>query len=221
LKIIRNNTYFFIPYLLVLALCSYILVSESRAEIHMFLNSHHNGFFDLFFKLITSVGNGLFVMLICGILLLVSFRKALFFLATYLSTGIVVQLLKRTVFQHALRPVMFFKDSADLYLVEGVKIHSRYSFPSGHAATTFGFFICIALISENRLVKLACIVLACLVAYSRVYLSQHFLVDIYFGSLIGVAGGLAFYYIIYLHPGQGLDSSLISLARKNEKNKRT
>ncbi len=221
MKIIRDNTYFFIPYMLVLALCSYILASESRAEIHIFLNSYHNGVFDLFFRLITFAGNGLFVVLVCTGLLLVSFRKALFFLATYVSTGIVVQLLKRTVFQHALRPVMFFKDSFDLYLVEGVKVHSMYSFPSGHAATTFGFFICIALVSKNRLVKLACIVLACLVAYSRVYLSQHFLADIYFGSLIGVAGGLVFYYIVYLHPGQGLDNSLISLAGKNEKHKRT
>jgi membrane-associated phospholipid phosphatase len=187
----------------------------------MFINNYHNGFFDLFFKLITFVGNGLFVVLVCTGLLLVSFRKALFFLATYISTGIVVQLLKRTVFQHALRPVMFFKGSVDLYIVEGVKIHNRYSFPSGHAATTFGFFICIALVSENKLLKLACIVLACLVAYSRVYLSQHFLADIYFGSLIGVAGGLVFYYTIYLHQGKGLDNSLISLARKNEKNKRT
>jgi membrane-associated phospholipid phosphatase len=205
----------------VLAFCAYILVTESRAEIHIFLNSYHNGFFNFFFRVITFLGNGLAVLLVCAGLLLISFRKALFLLVTYLSTGIVVQLLKRTIFQDALRPVMYFKDSYNLYIVEGVKIHSRYSFPSGHAATTFGLFICIALVSENRLVKLGCIVLACLVAYSRVYLSQHFLADIYFGSLIGVAGGLVFYYLIYLSQGKWLDNSLITLAGKNEKHKKT
>jgi len=221
LKIFRNNIYFFIPYLIILAFTSFFLVTYSRAEIHIYLNHFHNGFSDSFFNIITFLGSGYFVVFVCICLLIVSFRKALLFFATYLATGIDVQILKRTIFDHVVRPAMYFKDNYDLYFVEGVKIYNRYSFPSGHAATTFGFFVCIALVSKNNLVKISSLLLACLVAYSRVYLSQHFLADIYFGSLIGVAGGMVFYYVIFILAGAVPDKSLISLLTKDDKHKGT
>jgi membrane-associated phospholipid phosphatase len=221
LKIFRNNIYFFIPYLIILAFTSFFLVTYSRAEIHIYLNHFHNGFSDSFFNIITFLGSGYFVVFVCICLLIVSFRKALLFFATYLATGIDVQILKRTIFDHVVRPAMYFKDNYDLYFVEGVKIYNRYSFPSGHAATTFGFFVCLALVSKNNLVKISSLLLACLAAYSRVYLSQHFLADIYFGSLIGVAGGMVFYYVIFILAGAVPDKSLISLLTKDDKHKGT
>jgi membrane-associated phospholipid phosphatase len=39
--------------------------------------------------------------------------------------------------------------------------------------------------------------LALLVAFSRVYLSQHFLIDITVGSIIGSTGALGFYLLYY------------------------
>jgi membrane-associated phospholipid phosphatase len=40
-------------------------------------------------------------------------------------------------------------------------------------------------------------VLACLTAFSRVYLSQHFIMDIYAGSIIGTLTAIGFYYLFY------------------------
>lgn len=134
-------------------------------------------------------------------------------ITTFITTGILVQFLKRAVFYNIERPVEYFKGTLDLYLVEGVRIYNKFSFPSGHAATTFGFFICIAFISENRYIKLLCLVLACLISYSRIYLSQHFLVDVYFGSIIGVAGGIFFYNVVYSGKAKWLDKSLLNLQR--------
>lgn len=111
---------------------------------------------------------------------------------------------------------MYFKGDFDLYLVEGVKIYNKFSFPSGHAATTFGFFICFALISKNKLIKILSLFLACLVGYSRIYLSQHFLIDIYFGSITGVIGGIIFYNIVYLKKAKWLDNSLLTLKWKKD-----
>ena len=216
LKRIGNNIYFYIPYIIIIAFTSFFLVTESKADIHKYLNQFHNTFFDYFFRDITFLGNGLFILLICAFSLMISFRKTLLFITTYITTGIFVQVLKRAVFYDIARPAMYFKGDFDLYLVEGVKIYNKFSFPSGHAATTFGFFICFALISKNKLIKILSLFLACLVGYSRIYLSQHFLIDIYFGSITGVIGGIIFYNIVYLKKAKWLDNSLLTLKSKKD-----
>jgi membrane-associated phospholipid phosphatase len=71
------------------------------------------------------------------------------------------------------------------------------SFPSGHATSAFALFLCLAFLSANRYIKLISFMSACFIAFSRVYLSQHFLIDIYFGSIIGSTGAIAFYQVFY------------------------
>ena len=85
------------------------------------------------------------------------------------------------------------------------------SFPSGHASTFFVFCTCCALIlayhykhqdiQNNRrtwllmnLLMLSLVVLAALGGYSRVYLSQHFLLDVCVGSIIGFVSPCLFFY---------------------------
>jgi membrane-associated phospholipid phosphatase len=87
------------------------------------------------------------------------------------------------------RPSKYFElyESYQLHLVEGVKLHSLQSFPSGHTATAFNLFLMMALMVKNNLLKFIFFTMAILVAYSRVYISQHFLVDITVGSVIGIS----------------------------------
>jgi membrane-associated phospholipid phosphatase len=59
--------------------------------------------------------------------------------------------------------------------------------------------------------------LALITAYSRVYLSQHFLIDTYFGALIGVAIVIVFHYLIIKSDKTWLDQSIITIFSKNEK----
>ncbi len=109
------------------------------------------------------------------------------------------------------RPAKYFElfENYKLHLVEGVKIHSLQSFPSGHTATAFSIFLTLALITKNHVLKLFCFVIAVLVAYSRVYLSQHFFVDIAAGTVIGVVFiVLAFYYFERIDK-KWLDRSLL------------
>jgi membrane-associated phospholipid phosphatase len=59
---------------------------------------------------------------------------------------------------------------------------------------------------------------ACLVGYSRVYLSQHFLIDAVTGSAIGVIVVLVYYfYHLKLH-GNWLDQSILMLFTRKNKN---
>lgn len=213
LKQIRKNLSFIIPYIIIIILLSAVLLIFPKPDIHIYMNRYHNSFFDLFFRNVTFLGDGLFVVIVCAVLLIFSFRNTVFFLSTYLGTGLMVQILKRFIFDDALRPVKYFEGVFDLYLVEGAKVYHYLSFPSGHSATAFGFFICIALISDRAAVKLLALFSACMVAYSRIYLSSHFLVDVYAGSLIGFAGALIFYNIVYLSQADWLDYSVLKLIR--------
>ena len=71
----------------------------------------------------------------------------------------------------------------------------QFSFPSGHATTAFTLFTCLALIVPNKLLKILFFAIAALAAYSRIYISQHWLVDIFAGSIIGVTIATGFYFI--------------------------
>lgn len=197
LETLKNNKYFFVPYLIILIFLCPILVTYSRSEIHFFINQYHSGFSDISFALITYLGDGLMIILPVIILLFISLRHAVFLLTAYLSTGFVTQLLKRVFFEDMLRPSKFFEGQGTLRLVDGVEMLSGRSFPSGHATSAFTLFLSLALIIPNRYIKLVCFLMACLVAFSRVYLSQHFLIDITIGSLIGSIGTVGIYLIFY------------------------
>ena len=194
---LKNNRYFLLPGVVLFLFLSVILLGYSKASIHLWLNNYHSDFFDWFFRYITNLGDGLFIIIPVVVLLFFSLRNALFVLSVYLSTGLITQLVKRLLFDGAERPIRYFHDIAHLHLVEGVKMLSGHSFPSGHATSAFALFLCLALLFKNRWIQLACFITACLVAYSRIYLSQHFLIDVYAGSLIGITGALLFYPVFY------------------------
>ncbi len=212
-ELIKKNSLFFILFTVFILIISPFLMIFTKSEIHLFLNRFHSSFLDLFFKTITYLGDGAIMIIIGIILAFFSFRKSFYIIATYLGTGMVVQILKRLVFSDMLRPVKFFGDNADLYLVEGVKLYSNNSFPSGHATSAFGLFVCLVLITSSKSWQLIFAILAILTAYSRVYLSQHFLIDIYTGSIIGTLGALFFYRYLYCLNKKWPDKSLFTIIR--------
>lgn len=191
--IIKNNRFFIFPYILFLIGAIILLLIIPKAEIHIYINKLNNEFFDQFFKHITFLGDGIFIIAITVLLLFKKISYAVCNLSIYLGSGILVQLFKRIILPDAPRPKNFFEGIYNLHFVEGITIHGAHSFPSGHTASAFGLFIFLALISKNDSVKILCFFLAILVAYSRLYLSQHFLIDVVFGSFIGVTSGMVIY----------------------------
>jgi undecaprenyl-diphosphatase len=63
------------------------------------------------------------------------------------------------------------------------------SFPSDHA--TFGFAVAVALLLISRRVGIATLVVAVVLAFSRVYVGEHYLSDVLTGALIGSLAAIA------------------------------
>ena len=69
-----------------------------------------------------------------------------------------------------------------------------FSFPSGHTQTSVGTFGGIAYTTKNKLIRIACLVLAVLVPFSRMYVGVHTPMD------VGVGAAMAILLIFLVHP---------------------
>ncbi len=200
-----------ITYLILLMIVFGLLYAYPKTELHLMLNSCHTCFQDVFFKYYTILAE--WPLYILALIPLIFKKKELtiFYALCELSGGTVLQILKHTFSFD--RPICVFENyqNAVLPLVQGVDMHHGNSFPSGHASTFFVFCTCCALFLAYRyktseqhsprtwilfnVSLLALLILAALGAYSRVYLSQHWLSDVCVGSIIGfITPCLMFYF---------------------------
>ncbi len=150
----------------------------------LFINGHHNPFADFFFKAFTNLGDGLVFVPIILALLFVRYRYAIIALIIALAHGLLANAFKRGMFPNAIRPRRFLGDDL-IHFVPGVDVHSVHSFPSGHTATAFCLALFLALLLNNRTHSMLLLAAAILVGYSRIYLAQHFLIDVAAGAIIG------------------------------------
>lgn len=79
-------------------------------------------------------------------------------------------------------------------LEEAREAASGYSFPSGHTQSSVGTFGAIAYTSKNRWIRIAAIIIAVLVPFSRMYIGVHTPLDVL------VAAAMAVALILVLHP---------------------
>ena len=187
---------FLFAYLVLALLMIDILFCFPKSEIHIFINSIHAPFFDRFFLAYTHVGDGYFALFIVILLLFYSLKDFLFSASSFAISGFIVGVIKRAFFYGEPRPLTYFSGLYKLYIVPGLEPNEINSFPSGHSASAFAIFLCLALIVRPRWIKYAFFFAATLVCYSRLYLSEHFLLDVFAGSLIGLVA-TSFVFIVF------------------------
>ncbi len=183
-----RHSLFFVIHLTFLVVGLYFLVSVPKGDFFLFINQHHQPGFDFFFRYITHLGDGLVLVGLLVVLLFYRYSFAIISLVTIAVQALLMLLLKQGLFHGMPRPKAWFPDNTLLHFVDGVEIHSYNTFPSGHTATAFALFGLLAwLFAEKRqLLSVLCFILAAAVGFSRIYLGQHFLVDVYFGSIVGI-----------------------------------
>lgn len=178
---------------IVIAIFILMSILLSPAQGVLSFNSMHSPFLDLLFASITNLGSGI-IMIPCAILLCFrSIYLGIGLVASGILEGIVVSLCKRVLFPQAGRPMSMLDESL-VHFVPNVDVHKTMSFPSGHTVTIFGICVFLALSIKNKYVTIALVLFSSLVAISRVYLLQHFVMDIAGGSLIGTIIGVSVYH---------------------------
>ena len=158
-------------------------------EILYAINNLHNPILDKIMVAITSLGNAglmwigiaIFLLFIkktrkCGFLMLISM-----ILGLIIGNGFLKNVLQRQ------RPCWL--DSNIPLLIPNPH---DYSFPSGHTLASFEAAIMICL--HNKKWGGISLVLAAIIAFSRMYLFVHFPTDILGGIMLGTAISLAVYY---------------------------
>lgn len=208
--IFKTNSSFFLPYFIFIVFGGLLLAIRSKADIHITFNAFHTSFFDTLFLYVTYLGDGTMALLVTVMLLAVKYRYALIVGVSNILASTITQVLKQTVFADTLRPKKYFEGMHDLYFVPEVENHLYHSFPSGHATCAFSLYLALSLIVKNKNYKILFFILALMVGYSRIYLSQHFLGDVYVGSIIGVGITILVYLAIQKIGTGKLDRSLIS-----------
>lgn len=191
---INKNSVYFICLLLFLLAAAYICLFYTKAEGFYLLNPYHNTAATSFFIFFTWLGDGLFCVL-TGIALFFFNRRYLSVLviSSYLLSGLIAQVLKYFIIEA--RPAVFLKDSNYKYFIDAVTLHNFHAFPSGHTASAFALATVLAVALNNRSWGIIFLITAILVGYSRIYLGQHFLIDVLCGSLIGVVSAVACLYV--------------------------
>lgn len=173
--------------IIALLLLSSPILFLPKEQATFWINGLNTPFLDVFFKYITYLGDGLVFVPVVIFLLLRSYVKAGFFSFFVIFEAIIVQLvLKKGIFAHLDRPMSYIQDFDLLHQVQGVHLHGLHTFPSGHTQSVFlvAFFLVWAL-KKGPAINLLILSIAVLTGISRVYILQHFLIDVWFGALIG------------------------------------
>ncbi len=169
-----------------------------RLDQLQWINGNNSPLADLAFQALTSIAEVVLPILLLLYLLRFKRAYALSYVYSYaLSTGL-IQGLKHFVFTDSLRPLAYFASSGvKWHIIPGLLISEFNSMPSGHTGAAFFMFFWVAVLLRRWFWGALAGLIAVGVAYSRVYLFQHFPVDTLVGAAIGVGSSALFYSILY------------------------
>lgn len=216
----RLTPFLVLSCLLLLAILTAHIFSQ-KETIHLFLNAYHAPWLSYAMRSYTHVGEWV-PYVVAALLLFYKLGWTCFLLGDMALSGAMAQIAKYAVDTD--RPYRWFANhlpDIQLQFVDGVRLSKFYSFPSGHTTTFFCLFMVLAIILTsyniyhyrhdtpleapirqwcNLLIGIVCFLLAVLGAYSRIYLNQHFLEDIFGGMIVGISSTLLCLLLLYIFP---------------------
>lgn len=149
----------------------------------------HNRYLDSFFKVFTHLGDfgAIWIFLIFIFLTMARTRKmAVFTILTLFLTWII----NTVVLKKFLKRKRPYESLDEVRLL--IKPQRDFSFPSGHAASSFACALSIILVYPSPIAVFA-LIIAFLMSFSRVYVGVHYPLDVTVGSLIGILISLGLY----------------------------
>lgn len=166
---------------MVIAIALIILsFSIGKQAFFLLLNTNAGKFFDQFFRFCTYGGEEWAWIALLLITLFILKRKdaIVLLIGAVIFSTIIAQGFKNFIFAGEPRPIKAIADTQLIHTVRGVYVSTINSFPSGHTSSAFSIYLTLCLLINKKWWLPAGLVLAMLVAYSRIYLAQHFPLDI-------------------------------------------
>ena len=148
-------------------------------------------FLDVFMSNVTKLGNVGFIWILLTIILLVipKTRKSGVILAAALIVDLI---LCNVILKPLVARIRPFDVNTAIQLI--IAKPQDYSFPLGHTAVSVASVVALYLAGEKRLWKIA-LILACFIAFSRMYLYVHYPTDVLGGAVVGVISGYIGYKV--------------------------
>ena len=223
-SLFKQNAVFLTLSLLLALSLGLALIYIPKGELHLLLCDRHTHARDIFYRYYTTLAEWLPYVICVALLLFTKIGHGVFASTAMLLSTLLTQVCKHIV--NAPRPVTWFTEhfqDIQLPLVDGVHMNLWYSFPSGHTTSFFAMTLAVCILITKNLsakrsysvsghtaersystsgltaiaVQLLLFIAATLGAYSRIYLSQHFAMDVFAGLLVGILSTLAAYAIFY------------------------
>lgn len=174
LKIIRNS--------LLVVILGLVLWALDFNILFWIQNLIRNDVFDVIIPFYTSLGEDGIIWIAFGLILLIpkKYRKTgIMVLAALLVMLVVNNIVLKNLIARP-RPCWTYPE-----MVQLVHNPSSYSFPSGH--TTSAFAVAFTVFSQHKKLGKVIIVMAAIMAFTRLYVFVHFPTDIYGGILVAAA----------------------------------
>ena len=164
------------------------LLQELDGNILLFIQEHiRQPWMDGFWKAVTHLGDaGLFWIILAGIFLF--FRKSRKAGVSALAAMGIGALITNAALKLLVARIRPYDMIGELVLM--IERQPDFSFPSGHTCASFAA-ACAICHSMPRRWGILCLILACLISFSRLYVGVHYPGDVLAGALIGVFAGWA------------------------------
>lgn len=157
-----------------------------------FLQTIHTPLLDKLLAFITSLGNAGIIWIVLAVVLLIlpKTRKTGIIVAAALLMDLI---LCNLILKNLVARVRPYDVNTAIAIL--IKKPLDFSFPSGHTAASFAAMTALFL-AKMKKAWIAALVLAVLIAFSRLYFYVHYPTDVLGGAVVGILSGIIGYTIV-------------------------
>lgn len=157
-----------------------------------FLQTIHTPLLDKILAFITSLGNAGIIWIVLAVVLLIlpKTRKTGIIVAAALLMDLV---LCNLILKNLVARVRPYDTNTAIAIL--IKKPLDFSFPSGHTAASFAAMTALFL-AKMKKAWIAALILAVLIAFSRLYFYVHYPTDVLGGAVVGILSGIIGYAIV-------------------------
>jgi membrane-associated phospholipid phosphatase len=157
-----------------------------RIPVFLLLNTDGGAFMDQFFKWATWGAEGWVWIPYLSVVVILFKKDFRLIILNFLLSTLITQISKHVIWDNINRPIVSGIPLNEIHTVPGLVTHAYNSFPSGHTATAFTLFLLTVYLFPTKWTLAIGVIYAIICAYSRVYLGQHFPMDLGGGMLVAV-----------------------------------